>query len=180
MAALEPRLSRIVIVPAKTSPPGFELQLDGVRLGAEVDNVPVSIDPGSHRLEAHAPGRRSWSLALVLREAEQRRVALPVLEPDTPPPLSPAPLPARDERRSSVLPWVVGGAGIAALGIGTVFGARAISQHDESGCSGSSCPNSHAAALNDEARTRAWVANVSIGVGVGAVVIASYLLLRGH
>jgi tetratricopeptide (TPR) repeat protein len=62
------------------------------------------------------------------QEREQRAAAPPAPAPATsaPPPEAP---PA--ERRSNVLPYVVGGAGVVGIGVGALLGALALGKHDD-------------------------------------------------
>jgi len=72
--------------------------------------------------------------------------------------------------------YIVGGAGVVAIGIGVAFGLRASDKEDESkaGCP-SGCITPEAADLNQQARTAATIANVSYAVGVAAIATGAYL-----
>lgn len=58
---LEPGLAKLTIEVAKEneSVPGFEVLNDGVVVPAAQYGAPIPIDPGEHRIEATAPGKRS-------------------------------------------------------------------------------------------------------------------------
>jgi serine/threonine-protein kinase len=72
--------------------------------------------------------------------------------------------------------YIVGGAGLVAIGVGVAFGLRASDKDDESkaGCP-SGCITQEAADLNQQARTAATIANVSYVVGALALGTATYL-----
>jgi hypothetical protein len=72
--------------------------------------------------------------------------------------------------------YVVGGAGLVAIGVGVAFGLRASDKEDASkaGCP-SGCITQEAADLNQQARTAATIANISYAVGLAALATGAYL-----
>lgn len=61
-AALEPFLPKLVIVPRDAGEaPGLTVERDGVDVGRDRWGEPVPVDPGSHVVEAHAPGKVGWT-----------------------------------------------------------------------------------------------------------------------
>jgi hypothetical protein len=75
---------------------------------------------------------------------------------------------------------VLGGFGVAALGVGTYFGIAAIAQRkdaDGKGCGGDICTSPGGADLNNKAVTSAWISDVAIGIGLVGVGVATYWLL---
>jgi hypothetical protein len=176
---------------------GEVVSLDGASLGKAVWGTPVAIDPGPHELRAVAPGRKPWTATVTLAAAERKTAAVPVLEAEQPSPL-PGPaasapaqpaqptLPASPpgssgtEHGNHTLGWVVGGAGVAAIGVGAFFGVRAISKRHESD---GQCPTDitcspEGVTLNQQATTAAWVSNIGVGTGLVAVVAGVWLLTR--
>lgn len=91
-----------------------------------------------------------------------------------PPAAAPAPFPTR-----KVVTYAVGGVGVAALVVGGIYGARAISKRNESD---DHCPNGQCTQrgvdLNNQAKTAARVADVTLAVGLVGVAVATYLWLR--
>jgi serine/threonine-protein kinase len=72
--------------------------------------------------------------------------------------------------------YIVGGAGLVAIGAGVAFGLRASDKDDESKADcPSGCISRAAADLNQQARTAATIANVSYAVGALALGTAAYL-----
>jgi hypothetical protein len=80
---------------------------------------------------------------------------------------------------SKTVGYVLGGLGIGALAVGAVYGARAISKRHDSN---DQCPQNQCSPtgveLNNQAKTAARVADITIGVGLVSVAVATYLLLR--
>ena len=203
---LAPSLSKLVLlVPQDNRIPGFELLLDNRVLSPALFGVPFPVDAGQHEVTARAPGRSSWSNVIEIKpNADYRNLQIPSLGTtgavptpyDTPaqsskaapvaapvagsaaadlslgsaaaPPGAPGP-----DRTAS---YLVGGAGLVAIGIGVAFGLRASDKDDESkaGCP-SGCISRAAADLNQQARTAATIANVSYAVGALALATGAYL-----
>ncbi|HEX6767013.1 MAG TPA: hypothetical protein VF103_16065 [Polyangiaceae bacterium] len=133
LAELEPKLSRltVVVVPEAADTPGLELELDRARIGLAARGVPTPVDPGTHVVEARAPGRKGFKVAVEIGTTpEQKTVTVPVLEmesalPPTPTPKhvepgSPAPPPAKPAERPMPTSAYVSGAVTAALLVGAV------------------------------------------------------------
>jgi hypothetical protein len=177
--------------------------LDGAPLGSAGWGVPVAIDPGSHELEVNAPGKRRWTEGFMISVAEKRIINIPQLEGA---PEAPASIRSRGSallsvvggaspnntsrmvagtsretlRDSETIGWIVGGAGVAALGLGTFFGVRTLVKKKQSDdeCPTNTTCSGRGVELNNEANTAAWVANVGIalglvGIGVGAFIVVS-------
>jgi hypothetical protein len=184
--ALESRLSTIaVVVPAGHRARDLQVSYDGQPIGAAAWSTAFPVDPGPHRLEATAPGKRSWRSQLVIgREPEHRTVEVPRLDDAALPVAAPEP-----ERHSSVnRGWRVaalslGGAGVAAVGVGSFLGLRALHQRNDSrsmGCVGDACPSAAARDTRLAAGRKADAATVSFVAG-GALLTAGALVywLRG-
>jgi hypothetical protein len=140
---LLPRLPRLtVVVDASVAAlPGFEVVRDEVTLGAAVLGTAVPVDPGEHQVEVRAPGRVAARRSVRLAEGESQTLTFDALEPapvDAPP--GPAPAPSRPPVEAAegglsglqVAGLVLGGAGLATLGVGAAFGLVASSENDDS------------------------------------------------
>jgi tetratricopeptide (TPR) repeat protein len=77
--------------------------------------------------------------------------------------------------------YVVGGAALVALGVGAVFGVRAISKASDVDphCRDGGCDDT-GLMLDREARTAARIADVAIGVGIAAGAVATYLFIASR
>jgi len=164
---------------------GFALSRNGANIAAPAWGTPVPVDPGDHELEASAPGMVGWKSTVTLDVGEDKTVVVPVLEAIPPPPPEPEPEPEPEpvvveekgfSRRTTA--YVVGGAGLLALGVGSFYGLRAISRSGESDdhCRGTLC-DQKGLDLNDEASSAATISNVAIGLGLVGVGVGTYLLL---
>jgi hypothetical protein len=76
--------------------------------------------------------------------------------------------------------YVTGGLGIAAIGVGAYFGLNAISLKNSSDrdCRGEVCSTRSGADDFDDAKTSARIADVTVAVGLVAVGVGTYLVLR--
>jgi len=79
----------------------------------------------------------------------------------------------------TVAALTLGSLGAAALVVGGIYGVRAITKRQESD---RNCPQDQCSQvginLNDQAKSAALVADISIGVGLVAAAVATYLVLR--
>jgi hypothetical protein len=168
--ALLPRVPRLVVVLS----PGTYREARVFRDDVEIDGpglaVPWPVDPGWHSVLVVAPGYEPRTMAVVARESETSRVVV-----------APGPVVPHDVVRPSpshTIAWVVGAAGIASLGVGTYFGARALAERSVSdgGCTGGTCANATALGAYESARSDARVSDVALGLGVLMLATGGYLL----
>ncbi len=186
--ALEPRLPRLVIR-AVEPPPDLVVTRDGVALGAASLGVELPIDPGRHEVTASAAGRESWSTTIEVGPRGRTEVRVPPLAPKpeapeatappsaaTPPPDAAPPGGGGGGSGQRTVALVLGGVGIAAIGVGAVFGVLTANQ---ASIAETECPNNRCNAAGDEAvaagRTDAWVSNIGFGVGAVALLVGGYL-----
>jgi len=127
------------------APPGatVTVSIDGEALSAEALGVPRMVNPGKRLITAKAPRYRTARQAVTVRESEQTSVALA---------LTPLPEGASDDEageektagtgaKISPVAWVGFGVGGAALVVGIVTGALALSKHSalEESCPSYDC-----------------------------------------
>jgi hypothetical protein len=192
---LEARLSYLTIA-MESPPPGLEVRRDTLLIPAGVLGTRIPVDPGEHRIVASSPGYQELSLTVrVGLHGDHRVVTLPplaplprtmgVTEPEHARPVAvsaPVTRPPADEsssRSPSVLPWVIGGAGAAALATGGVFGVLALRSENaaERACSThKNCSEEALDAERDRDR-KAWTANIAIGAGLVGVGVAIVMLV---
>jgi hypothetical protein len=164
------------------------VELDGAMIGRAAWGAPVAIDPGAHELSATASGRTPWKGSLTIAVGEKKTATIPELAvqgPNTPAgPQSTSEAGAdgsadRARADSSTLGWIIGGAGIVSLGVGTFFGIQTLSKKKKSDdlCPTDTTCTKEGAKLSDEAHTTAWIANVGIGLGIVGIGVGGYLVL---
>ncbi|HET7540846.1 MAG TPA: hypothetical protein VFK05_13275 [Polyangiaceae bacterium] len=163
-----------------------EIQLDGVVLGASSVGVPVPLDPGPHAISAKAPGALPFNQTVTILENEQKTVDVELeAEPTQPrPSVAAAPGPV-DKGNSHVVPYVIGGVGVASLiGSGVLFALRQSTLHDleaQCGPNRDQCPSS---AAGDYSNLKLYnvTSQVALGVGVACVgtAVTMLVLQRKH
>lgn len=184
--AIEPTLPRLFIeVPQTVRVPGLKVLRNGTPLQQGAWDTAIPIDPGEVEIEAQAPDYKPWKAKLSIGLGKTDRVTIPKLvkAPPAPKPSGSAFIgvpPPPDSGAQKITGLVLGGVGIAAVGVGSYFGIRASSKRSDSdnGCqvvNGKEQCSQRAVDLNEEARTSARIADVSIGLGVVALAAGAYL-----
>lgn len=205
--ALEPQVSRLTVrARPGVDTSGIQFAIDGLPMEDSAWGTPIPVDPGSHSVVVSIGGARQWSGSVNVGEHGDRQTvdvpvgrptaspapqtpaepekSVPVAEKIERPPLTEPPKEEDEpERRPSrphrpVMGYVMLGAGLAGIGVGSYFGLHAISLRKDSdaGCV-RGCTQS-AVDLNNDAKTAAWASNIGIGVGALVFGIGSYLLLK--
>ncbi|MCU0682430.1 MAG: hypothetical protein MUF34_09270 [Polyangiaceae bacterium] len=181
-AALEPNLARLSLQldPAVGAIDQVSVTLDGVSLGRASLGLPMPVDPGSHVIEASAPGGRVFTKTIVIRDDGQketvivtfarapgREVRLAQQPPATPPPARP-----QGWSTPKTLALISGGLGLVGLGTGVAFQLQVQARRDDAF---SLCPTKRACspeaiAARDDGLAAANVAAVAFAAGAAGVV----------
>lgn len=193
---LEPRLSRLTIVlaPESANIPGLEVRRGSVTVSTAVLGTAVPVDLGEYVVSVSAPGyetaERSVKVegegtsatveipALVkLPEAAPASNAEPELAPRSPGSSTPAEpeTPASPGQTQRTLGLVLGGVGLAGLGVGGVFGILALSSNGSSDCDGELCLTEGGASAAADARSQAQIADIALLAG-GALLATGAVL----
>ena len=157
-----------------------EIQLDGVALGASSVGVPVPLDPGPHAVTAKAPGFLPFNQTVSIAENEEKKVDIE---------LTPEPQEVRasfgtggegEKPNRKLVPYVVGGVGVASLiGSGVLFALRQSTLSDlekKCGPDRNQCPSSAAGEVSNLGLYNV-TAQIALGVGVVGVGTAVTLLV---
>lgn len=141
--ALEPRLARLVVeVPTAARASGLTITRDGLPVGSGQWGAAIPVDPGSHVVDASAPGKAPWHADVRVDTAGALgRITVPPLAEGPPSASGGDGMEADPGRTQRVVGLVVGGAGLVGVGVGAVFGLQAISKYDQSEpfCTGNVC-----------------------------------------
>lgn len=174
---LRVRIPKLVISRGKGAA-SAAIALDGVALGGASIGVEVPLDPGPHALTAKAPNYKPYQQTVELKEGAVTRVEVTLEALPQELLIQAGALPEKPP--SKVVPFVIGGAGVASLiGAGVLFGLRQGALQDmEDACGpgGKSCPPSMQSRY-DDLKFYHYGAQVALGVGVGAVGAATAILL---
>ena len=140
--------------------------VDSELLVEKIDGKAVEVDPGMHRFRAEAEDGTSVELEVVVAEGEKSRAVTLVRRSTRAPPPERAGIPASA--------WVLGSVSVVAFGSFAYFGltARADASERRSSC-GPTCPENDLDAI----RRKLLIADVSLGVGVVSLGIATFITL---
>lgn len=190
--ALEPQLPKLVLVVPKASRiPKLEIFGGGTPLLSAVWGTRVPINPGPETIEAHAPGYKPWKKEFKFVKGQVTKVVVPRLEKAPAAPSKPvvtAPTPVHEKRppppfwtTERTLGAVLGGVGVVGIGVGSYFGATAISKHKQSNsyCGDTTCKSQIGVDLTNDAKKNARLSDIAMGVGAVAVVTGAVLMITG-
>lgn len=156
-----------------------KVSVDGTLVATSLDGKAFLVDAGAHTVKFER-GSDVREERLVVRAGEKGRAvsvdfgkgeetsaqgsgSTPTTEP-----------PAVEKSGGSLTPaLVVGGVGIAALGVGAVFGVMGLGEYDDLGKCKPHCTNDAV----DGARTKLLIADVGVGVGVVALAVSAVMIL---
>jgi hypothetical protein len=179
-AALAKKLSKLTVVLSADarSIAGLQVKRDDVPIDPAAIGIAAPIDPGSHVIEATAPGRQGWSTKIdIVGEAAQQTVEVPGL----PESKKDAPAPTTTSSSSSEMPTqrkiaiAAGGVGVAGVAVGSVVGLLAILKWSDAkdGCDATGCEGA-SVSQGDSARSLGNISTISFivgGVGLAAAAV---------
>ena len=179
--AVRARVARIELRVPQGAPPDLEVTLDDRPVPKVLLGVPTPVNPGAHRVVAHAAGHEPYTYDMDLAEgaleAVEIRLALPA-PPQPAPKERPAPRAAVEARPLPLLPIALfAGSGVA-IAAGTVTGVMALNHKSEldEHCN-PGCPANMASDL-DRYRLTRTLSYVGFGLGVVAAGAGTYFLLH--
>jgi serine/threonine-protein kinase len=182
-SALEVRLSRLTVTmpPSLAGGDGVELRLDGVTIPPSLWGVAAPVDPGDHTVEVTAKGKKPWSAHVQVMPPANPVVQVPELENGPPEAKgaaaveAPRELPPKSSQRTIAL--VIGGVGVVAVGVGTVFGLSANSTYHGADpyCNQNSVCTEEGFDQRRDAYDKATLSTIAFGVG--GVALASSVIL---
>ena len=144
------------------------ITVDEVEVDAK--KTTFAIDPGRHAVRV-AAGNATWDGPVQIEDGEHRIVPIHTI-------LEPGPEPSHTLRNVG---FVVGGVGVAALGVGTILGIAAIDQSKaldrDCGPSRTACPASDNDRIS-RLKTFSTLTDVFLGSGVVLVAAGGFLILR--
>jgi hypothetical protein len=163
-----------------------QLSVDGQPLRTTLDGQAVPMNPGAHVFHClAADGTEVDERVLIKSGKKNQAVAVVLAKPVAPSPPSPASAPPGPrETESAVAPpggaspwktvgWVVGGVGVVGIGVGTVFGVKAMGDKNAHCNSDNVCDAGSLSGL----KTAALLSDVGLIAGVALVVGGTALVL---
>jgi hypothetical protein len=190
--ALEPRLVRLLI-DVKAADPELVVRRNHIVVEKKAWGAATPSDAGDYLVEAIAPGKKPWSTTVAVPASASQIISItvPLLEPSEAAkpvevkPTMTAPVEKSDAKRKrrNTYAYVIGGLGVASVGIGTFFAVKYKSKNSDAKelCPDSvSCSQSdidrHAELVSD-AKTFRTGAFIGFGVGAAALITSAALFL---
>lgn len=153
-----------------------QIYVDDKKIADRIGGMALPVDPGEHALRFVHEGDAAVEKRVLVREGEKARVVQVTFAPKTP-----KPAPAAETQAHASLPkrktlaYVLGGAGVVALGVGSYFWIAGKGQEsDAKNQCAPTCPQDRV----DSIRSRYLVGDIAVGVGLVSIGVATYLLLH--
>jgi hypothetical protein len=132
-AKLEPRLPRYAIRLQGGAIAGLAVTINGNAVADPTLPTAIPVDPGPLVVHAKAKGREDWTVTLQATEGATTAIDIPALQlAAMPPPQRPIVTPGEPRHTRRRVAYVVGGIGLAALGVGAIYGISAASTWSDS------------------------------------------------
>jgi hypothetical protein len=189
-ATIKARVAAIQLLPGKlhvtSDPPAVGFSLDGKPQPMPTP-ADVEVTPGHHTLHFTATGHDPADKDVDVTYASKQEVSvtLPISAAPPPPPPAPvavvappppppasAPTPPPPAPHNNTAAWITGGAAVVAIGVGSVFGAMALTDHNNFN-------NTPTTALADSGENHALIADMAFGVAV-TLGVTSIVLFLSH
>lgn len=155
--------------------------IDGALVSETLDGKPVLVDPGVHKFRFETPGSSAVEKQVLIRAGEKSRVLAidfspgPVVSPRSSARVDPVPSKPVAVTPSPPIPaYVVGGVGVLALGAALFFD---LNGHADASALRATCAPSCAQSDADRVQVKYIVAGASLGIGIVALGVATYLFL---
>lgn len=187
---LEAKLFRVSVKLEGALPKGLIVSRNGTEMKGELLNVPLPVDAGKLVIEVRAQGKKTFKTTVEIPNGPGDKVIeipalvdepAPAQTPTEPPAQqrAPEPPPAPEPYWSGqrIAGISVGAAGVALMGVGSIFAAQAFSKNDEAKtlCEGTVCKNQQGVDALQGART---AADISTGLFLagGAAVLGGVIV----
>jgi hypothetical protein len=157
---------------------GASLTIDGEPVAAALDGQPIELDVGEHRLAVRTPEGEEATTRVTLKAKEKARetwLELPARKVEPAAPAAPAELPPEPSRRGFTAGTITLFSA-SAIGLGAFIGLGASARGDANDLRTRCSPRCPSADV-DPVRTKAIVADVSLGISVVALGAGLYFAL---
>lgn len=152
--------------------------MDGTNLAEKLDGRPILMDLGTHTFKFTYQGQEKSESVVISAGQKMRNISVQfggaaASTPETDDGTGDRPAPHEEKR--SILPYVLGGVGVAAIGSFAFFG---LSGNSEKSDLEKSCVHNCTDDQVSSVRTKYAIADISLGVGIVALGVATYLFLK--
>jgi hypothetical protein len=157
-----------------------KVTVDGTMISDKLDGKSIFVDPGPHTFKFEVEGQPAVEQQAVIREGEKNRAITATFGTSTPPEGTPNPVtqaPSEPDKKSApVAGYIIGGVGLVALGGFVYFG---LSGKSDVSTLRDGCGQKHSCTQDevDSAKSKLLIADVSLGIGIVALGVATYMIL---
>ena len=189
-AALEPKLSTVVVHVTQADFAGLEIRRNGELLDRAMWGSSTPVDPGNYTFAAQAPGKKIWTKMVDVHAGGGKiDVTVPALEDDRAAPSTTAmsSVATAADRPGRGAPqraggYLLAGLGVIGAGVGVAFGLKAVSQREERDriCLSNVCTPDEGRQIHDleaKAQSNATAFNVALALGAAATLGGIALVL---
>ncbi len=192
IVALEPKLSKLTVEVVSRAP-GLVVERTSLRASSPVvdvsnpdSRVSVAVDPGEYRIDARAPGYRSWSTSVTVGpEGDAKTVSVPelvlVAATKGPPIAKPHDTATTHFSPLRIASLATGGVGLVLVGIGAAFGGLTLADASTAASDPTLCPNKKCTQKGEEfveaARTKGVVSTVGLSIGGAALAAGAVMFV---
>jgi hypothetical protein len=153
-----------------------QVSVDGALFTDRIDGLARPLDPGPHDIEVASASETPVRLHIVVHEGEKQRVIPITFQPAGVSTDSSAPPPS-EAAKPTITPWVYVAGGVALAGFAgfAYFGLTALSDHAalKDGCATTASCTDDQVQSN---KTRFWIADGSLLVGILGASVSGYLI----
>ncbi|WP_434041903.1 tetratricopeptide repeat protein [Sorangium cellulosum] len=181
--ALEGRVPRLTIRLAPGAPADTAVQRGGIPVGAGSLGAPLPVDPGEVHVTASAPGRTQKTFTVQLAEGAQTELLVAPEAPAAGGGAGPALPPKESPQGASsstwkTAGWISAGVGVVGIGVGAVFGLRAIGKMDDADpyCNEKNVCAAEGIRLQKQGATAGTISTVAFLVGAAALGAGAVLV----
>ncbi len=166
VAEIEGSLVKLAVKvdPSIADTKGLVVKRDAIELGKASWGTAVPVDPGTHVIEATAPGKKTWTKTLDVGAEKLTEVTVTALDPEAPPS-------SGTFLTQKTIGLGVGGLGLVFLTVGTIFGISAIGSNSDAKdkCRTATLCTPEGLDLTDTAKSQATVSTVFFVLGTMAL-----------
>jgi hypothetical protein len=175
-ADLERRLPHLTVRFAGPAPSGTKIVRNDIELSDASLGSALPVDPGTYKIVVTAPGRQPSSTEVVVAEG-----ASPAIDVRAGAPLGGTEMPPPTKASTHSAAWVVGGIGVAGLGVGAVAGILTLGKKGtvDDNCNADKRCNPTGYDAAQSGKTLGMVTTTGLIVGAIGVGVGAYLLLSG-
>jgi hypothetical protein len=150
-----------------------KVTMDGLPITERLDGKPIPVDLGEHTFKFEHSGKIEEQKVVIGAGQKGRNISVVFGAPGPTPPPPPPPGGDSSSGGSIVPAVVVGGIGVLAIGSFAIFGIGGKNDVDDLQKCKPHCPESDV----NSARTKLIVADISLGIGIVALGVATYMFL---